>query len=229
MLGPVLYTIFTSDLPCIDGVTVATYADDTAFISSKQSASEASNLVQQELYALQSWLNTWNIKVNEQKSAHVTFTLKRGDCPDVKLNGLTIPKKNNANYLGICIDRRLTWKDHVKNKRSQVTLLLCPKSQLSLENKVILYKTILKPVWTYGIQLWGTTSNSNVEILQRFQSKAIRMIANAPWFVRNDTLHNDLKIPKIKTEICNYSNRYLQRLSDHINPLAISLLLDLPF
>jgi hypothetical protein len=43
--------------------------------------------------------------------------------------------------------------------------------QLSLENKLLVYKVILKPVWTYGVQLWGTASNSNLEILERFQSK----------------------------------------------------------
>jgi hypothetical protein len=47
--------------------------------------------------------------------------------------------------------------------------LLDSKSHLSLSNKILLYKTILKPIWTYGIQLWGTASTSNVEILERFQ------------------------------------------------------------
>jgi len=45
------------------------------------------------------------------------------------------------------------------------------KSQLSVENKLLLYKAILKPTWTYGIQLWGTASTSNIEILERFQAK----------------------------------------------------------
>ena len=52
----------------------------------------------------------------------------------------------------------------------------CRKSQLSLENKLLVYKVILKPVWAYGIQLWGTASNSNLEILERFQSKLLRII-----------------------------------------------------
>jgi hypothetical protein len=30
-----------------------------------------------------------------------------------------------------------------------------------------------KPIWTYGIQLWGTTSNSNIEILEQFQSEVL--------------------------------------------------------
>jgi hypothetical protein len=33
------------------------------------------------------------------------------------------------------------------------------------KNKILLYKTILKPIWTYGIPLWGAASNSNIEIL----------------------------------------------------------------
>jgi hypothetical protein len=62
--------------------------------------------------------------------------------------------------------------------------LLGRKSQLSLSNKLLLYKTILKPIWTYGIQLWGTASTSNIEILERFQSKALRVIVDTPWYVQ---------------------------------------------
>ena len=39
---------------------------------------------------------------------------------------------------------------------------------------VVLYKQILKPVWTYGIQVWGCTKPSNIDIIQRFQSKVLR-------------------------------------------------------
>ena len=62
----------------------------------------------------------------------------------------------------------------------------------------MLYKAILIPVWTYGIQLWGTASNPNIEILQRFQSKTLRSLIDAPWYVTNETIHHDLKIPTDK-------------------------------
>ena len=90
----------------------------------------------------------------------------------------------------------------------------------------MLYKAILKPVWTYGIQLWGNASNSNIEIIQRYQSKALRMITDAPWFMTNDNIHKDLSITKVKTEISRFSTKYLERLSNHSNALAISLLDD---
>jgi hypothetical protein len=46
--------------------------------------------------------------------------------------------------------------------------------------KLLIYKVILKPIWTYGIQLWGTTSHSNIEILESFQSKVLRLIVDGP-------------------------------------------------
>jgi hypothetical protein len=81
----------------------------------------------------------------------------------------------------------LTWHTHIFAKRKQLGIsltkmywLLGRKSNLSSNNKLIIYKAILKPTWTYGIQLWGTNSNSNIEILERFQSKVLRLIVNAP-------------------------------------------------
>jgi hypothetical protein len=42
--------------------------------------------------------------------------------------------------------------------------LLLHKSKLSINNKLLIYETILRPIWAYGIQLWGTASTSNIEI-----------------------------------------------------------------
>jgi hypothetical protein len=79
--------------------------------------------------------------------------------------------------------------------------LLGRKSQLSLSNKLLLYKTNLKPIWIYGIQLWGTASTSNIEILELFQSKALHMILDAPWYVPKTLIRRDLQIPSVKEEI----------------------------
>jgi hypothetical protein len=36
--------------------------------------------------------------------------------------------------------------------------------------------------WTYGIPLWDTAGNLNIEILLRYQNKVLRAIVNAPWY-----------------------------------------------
>jgi hypothetical protein len=68
--------------------------------------------------------------------------------------------------------------------------LLGRKSQLSSNNKLLLYKTIFKPIWTYGIQHCGTASTSNIEILERFQSKVLRIIVDTPWYFPNSLIRN---------------------------------------
>jgi hypothetical protein len=62
-----------------------------------------------------------------------------------------------------------------------------------------------------GIQLWGTVSTSNIEILELSQLKALRMIMDAPRYVLNTIIRTDLQIPTVKEEIRRYSSQYSAR------------------
>jgi hypothetical protein len=81
-------------------------------------------------------------------------------CPPVHTNNVQLPCADHVKYLGLHLDRELTWHHHMFTKRKQLVLtltkmywLLGRNSRLSLSNKLLLYKSILKPIWTYGIQL----------------------------------------------------------------------------
>lgn len=102
--------------------------------------------------------------------------------------------------------------------------LIGRNSTLALHNKLILYKQILKPVWTYGIQLWGCTKQSNKDVIQRFQNKVLRNIVNAPWYIRNKDLHKDLEIETVEESIKKFASRHEERLHKHANVEAIQLL-----
>jgi hypothetical protein len=102
--------------------------------------------------------------------------------------------------------------------------LLGRKSKLSTSNKLLIYKTILKPICTYGIELWGTASTSNIETVERFESKALRMIVDAPRYVPNAVIRRDLQTPTVKEEIRRYSSQYDARLSAHPNGLTVNLM-----
>jgi hypothetical protein len=145
--------------------------------------------------------------------------------------GTTTPSADHVEYLGLHLDRKLTWHHHIFTKRKQLGLtltkmywLLGRNSRPSLPNKLLLYKEILKPIWTYGIQLWGTASTSNIEILERFQSKALRIIVDAPWYVPNNHIRRDLQMTSVKEEICCYSNQYSTRLTTHPNDQILTLM-----
>jgi hypothetical protein len=102
--------------------------------------------------------------------------------------------------------------------------LLGRKLKLSISNKLLAHKVILKPIWTYGIQLWGSAFISNIEILERFQGKVLRMITDAPWYVPNMVLPQDLQITSVKEEIHRLSIQYRDRLYKHPNNLAVHLM-----
>ena len=206
---------------------LATYADDTTILASH----EASRILQTHLDQFEEWLQRWRIKANETKSVYITFVLRHGTCPPVLLNGTCIPQEESIKHLGLHLDRRLTWHSHILAKRKQLDIkfsqmhwLIGRKSELSTENKLLVYKTILKPIWTYGAPLWGTASTSNIEMLQRFQNKVLRAIVNAPWYVPNRLLHADLGISTVREETTNISRKYKYKITAHPNELAPTLL-----
>jgi hypothetical protein len=54
-----------------------------------------------------------------------------------------------------------------------------------------------------------------IEILERFQSKVLRMIVDTPWYIPNSLIRRDLSCPTVKEEIRRYSSHYDDRLHTH--------------
>jgi len=71
--------------------------------------------------------------------------------------------------------------------------------------------------------MWGTASNSSLEILERFQSKVLRIITDAAWYIPNTIIKRDLQIPTVEKEARKYSANYRKRLDAHPNNLANAL------
>jgi hypothetical protein len=83
VLGPVLYVLYTSDLSVLGGLTVGTFADDTAMMAVHEDPILASGKLHECLILLEEWLCKWKTAVNEMKSCNVTFTLRREKRPAV--------------------------------------------------------------------------------------------------------------------------------------------------
>lgn len=55
-----------------------------------------------------------------------------------------------------------------------------------------LYKSLPEPIWTYGLQLWGTVKKTNTTRIQAFQNAS--RLSHAPPFISDVSLHNDFRI-----------------------------------
>lgn len=61
-------------------------------------------------------------------------------------------------------------------------------------------------------------------MIQRFQNKILRSIVNAPWYIRNDDIHKDLKIAPIAEEIQRLARKHEERLHQHQNVEMLQIL-----
>jgi hypothetical protein len=217
--SPILFNIYTANQPTTSHTSVADFADDKVIYISEKNPHLARKHLQNHLNLLADWYSKWKIKINNEKSSHITFTLKQSTVPPVYLNNKVIPSSSNVKYLGMALDKRLTWATHIKQKRLILNArrrslfpLIGKQSKINLYTKLLLYKTLLKPIWLYGIQLWGSTKKSNIYKIQTFQSTSLRMITCTPPYVSNHTLHSDLKILTVKEEAKNSYKLFRSRL-----------------
>jgi hypothetical protein len=85
------------------------------------------------------------------------------------MNGKTITHSQTAKYLGMKLDAKLLWKVHVKKKREELGLkyrqiywLMGIRSALITHNKLVLYKQIVKPVWTMAYSYGGAQNRATL-------------------------------------------------------------------
>jgi len=87
-----------------------------------------------------------------------------------------------------------------------------------------MYKILLKPLWTYGIRLWGTAKVSNTKKIKRFQNITLREITNKKscvnFFYKRQ---KDLSMKIASKEAVHFYERSHDRFQSYHNPLIKSL------
>ena len=81
-------------------------------------------MLQSHLDAIYSWTNKWKIRLNSEKTVKVDFALRPHKPLPIYINGSQIPIAVSAKYLGVHLDKKLTWKKHVLAKKEEIKLQL---------------------------------------------------------------------------------------------------------
>ena len=133
-------------------------------------------------------------------------------------------KAEPIKYLGIHLDSKLNFHEHIEeklkianNRLRQLYPLLNKKSRLRIKIGKLLYTSLIRPIITYSVPIWFGTSDSNFHKLETFQNKTLRIISRSPWFVRNLQIRRDIGIESLKfysLNLCKKNHQKLERKSN---------------
>ena len=73
-------------------------------------------------------------------------------------------------------------------------LLLNKNSGMSTSNKLLIYKTVIRPVITYACPAWSLTSRINLNKLQVLQNKFLRFVRKYPRYAAVKQMYEELNI-----------------------------------
>jgi hypothetical protein len=97
--------------------------------------------------------------------------------------------------------------------------LLNRSSELSIRNGVLFYKQPIRPMMEYACHAWRSATRTHVRRLQLLQSKCLRLVTGASWYLSNSQIHEDLCIPLFPDHIRALTANFNSRLADVGNPL----------
>ena len=113
-LGPLLYLIYMNDLATVvDNLKI--FADDTNIFAVSNNANLLENIGNENLTRFHKWAVANKLTINTDKTCFTVFNSNRNRNTQatLQINGQDIQHKNSTKYLGITIDNKLEWKNHI--------------------------------------------------------------------------------------------------------------------
>ena len=186
VISPTLFIIFINDI--VDElsrhISKALHADDLAIWTSQIYTSTATYLMQEAVDKVSEWAKKWLVEINKTKTESTCFSLSPEKWKEtLKLDGQEIPKQATPTYLGVKMDKTLTWGPHIEDIEKRATKKLNIMRKLAGTNwgadKSILkqvYTSTVRPHLEYASTAWTTAAKSNTKKLDKVQNKGLRII-----------------------------------------------------
>lgn len=152
-----------------------------------------------DIELISNWFQDNNLKLNVSKTKilvidnHNNENLKH--FLGINFNGELIKREKSIKYLGLIIDEKLTWNDHVKLLKNKLISMafaiyrinkIIPKKQLWL-----LYNAHFMSHLSYLNPIWNKCNEYHLNEIQILQNKIIKTIENKPKLTSTVTLYKD--------------------------------------
>lgn len=182
VLGPLLFLVYINDMPGVvsEGSHLKLFADDSLLYRKIKTEKDTGTL-QDDLNALQKWEQEWKMEFHPKKCQIISFTNKRNPIQnEYTIHGETLERTASATYLGVTMDEKLNWNEHIEKTCTKANQRLgflkrilgtCPKSA-----KEKAYKAFVRPILEYSACVWDPHSQRNITKVEQVQRRAFRFV-----------------------------------------------------
>ena len=218
ILGPLLFLVFINDLPNASSFFIKLFADDTFLCAQNADIEMLEKEVNEEINKVYQWLAANRLTLNISKSKFMIVSNKKctQDRLQVNITNSPLEQCNQYKYLGVIIDKSLTWKahvDYISGKISKVCGSLAKLRHLvSTKLLIEIYHALIHSYVRYGILTWGNASANILHSLQIILNRAVRIITFAP-FGRVDvsSIFKELGLLDVKSTFLLEKCKYLYK------------------
>ena len=234
VLGPLLFIIYINDLSLVSTIfKPIIYADDTTLFSTLKSfySNTDTNIdlhINKELDKVDTWLKANKLSLNVKKTKLMIFHMpsKKIKLPKIEIMKVQIECVDQFNFLGITLDKHLTFKSHIDNVSKKISrsigILSRLKYLLPERIKLIIYNSLILSHINYGILIWG----HHADRIFKLQKKAIRIITKSKYNAHTEPLFKNLNLLKISDIFKLYQLKFFHK---YINKQLPSYFQELPF
>ena len=183
VLGSLLFTIYINDLPKVSKIlNTVLFADDTNFSYAHLNFSDLISTFNIELKNIDAWLIRNRLSLNVSKTTAINFSTRPASSNlNLFMNDSQIKFVNSIKYLGVLLDRKLTFAQHINSVCSKVSMNIGILYKLSLNVPKHLLKNLyfsfISPYLEYCNVIWGNASNIHLNRILILQKRAVRVIS----------------------------------------------------
>ena len=182
VLGPLLFLIYINDI--INSSSILKFflfADDTTLFYSAKTSSFLEKQLNDELKKVNKWLISNKLSLNAGKSCFLNFSLVPPIADiKIKIANKALEQKKVTKYLGVLIDDKLLWKEHIQSInlkiRKGIGVLYNLKEYVTQSTLKTLYYSFIQPYLDYNIINWSSAPPTNLDCIKVSTNKAVRTI-----------------------------------------------------
>jgi hypothetical protein len=183
VLGPLLFLMYINDLPeYIRSSSVRLFADDCVVYRKIENDRDA-QLLQEDLDRLQTWEQHWQMEFHPQKCQLLRVTNKRNIVnANYNIHGHTLENVETAKYLGVSMDKSLTWNQHIADTARKANgvkaFLQRNMNQCPRKTKASCYEHLVRPILEYANTIWDPWTKNNIDKIEAVQRRSARFVLN---------------------------------------------------